>query len=241
MKKTLSILLTLCLLLASASALADVDLSYLKEQPDIFDIYEGEEMSSACTTMTAGDLSFEHAHESDYNYSFTYFELWFEKGSDVIYPVLNVVYCADDPLNIYAISFDVEGTRYTFDVDPDEPDQEEHGISESRIIFFGPESFDFLVALENITDDCDTADEMMAHRITAILHGDEDLTVTLSDVFLIDFYIILEEAYMELGGMDTFDQLEEVSSFMTTEEIPAEDLENAVDDITEKLRNMFNK
>ena len=245
MKKTLSFLLTLCLLLTAASALADVDLSHLKENPEVFDIYEGDSIRSVCTTMTAADLSFEHAHESDYYYSSTYFELWFFDDSDVIYPVLNVIYCADEPLNITAVSFDVEGTRYTFEVDPDEPEPLDNGIEEDRLIFFGPQNLAFWVALENIVDACDSAEEMQQHRITAVLHGDEDLTVTLSDVFLLDFYIIIKDAYLNLNGMDTMGQLDGVASAMTTEalspaETPAEE-GGDVNDITEKLRNMFNK
>lgn len=245
MKKTLSFLLALCLLLTAASALADLDLSYLKEYPDVFDVYEGDGFTSVCTTMTAADLSFVHAHESDYNYSSTYFELMYLDDYGVLYPILNVCYCADDPQHIRAVSFDVEGTRYTFEVDPVEPEQLEHGISEDLLIYFGPENADFLVALENIVDECSSADEMMTHRIPAILHGDEDLTVTLSDAFLLDFAIIMKDAYQRLDGNKTFDQLSEVASALTTEAIAPEEtpakVENDMDDITEKLRNMFNK
>ena len=245
MKKTASLLLSLCLLLSAASALADVDLTYVKENPDIFEVYEGEGTCSISTTMTSGDLSFEHAHESEYYYSSTYFELWILDGEDVIYPVLSVNYCADDPLNITAVSFDVEGVRYTFQVEPDEPTQFDNGISEDHLIFFGPENIAFLAALENIVDAYDNADDLMENRITAILHGDEDLTVTLSDAFLLDYYIVIKDAFLTLNGMDTFDKLDFIATPMTMEEIgteePPADPGNTDDEIAEKLRNMFNK
>ncbi|MBR5344872.1 MAG: hypothetical protein IK127_03525 [Clostridia bacterium] len=254
MKRIAALLLTLCLLLTAASALADVDLSYLEQYPDIFDVTQGEVLTFICDSMTAEDLSFVHAHESDYRYSYMYFELWIENGYDVIYPVLNIVYNADELLNITAVSFDLEGVRYTFSVDLDEPDRDEKGITEDPLIFFGIENVEFLSALEDIVDDCDTAEEMEEYRITAILHGDEDLTVTLSDAFLLDFYIVIKDAFIELGGLDNFDQIY-IATPMTMEAIdswdewePDEVEEDEPDDetaggkdITDILREMFHK
>ena len=237
MKKTLSFLLALCLLLTASSALADVDFSYVKENPDFFEVYEGDVLRTIRSTMTSKDLSFEHAHESDYYYSTTYFELGFLKNSNVIYPMLAVNYFADNPLNITAVSFDVEGTRYTFAVNPDEPKQLENGIQEKCLIYFGPGSIDFLIALEDIVLACENADELMEHRIPAVLHGDEELTVTLSNVFLLDYYFIIEDAYKALNGQDSFALLAEVESDMTTENVSPAGNGGDVNSIMEKLRN----
>ena len=43
--------------------------------------------------------------------------------------------------------------------------------------------------------------QIWENRITAILHGDEDLTVTLSDAFLLDYYIVIKDAFLTLNGI----------------------------------------
>ena len=221
MKKLVSLLLALCLLLASASALADVDLSYLEEYPDVFQVSKGDTLTFICDTLTAADLAFDHPHSNGKLYSFTYFSLWIPNGDDTVYPMLDVIYCADEPLNITSVSFDVAGVRYTFAVETDEPSADENGVTEDCRIYLGVESFEFLNALTTEVAACETDEELFSDYITATLHGDEDLTVTLASPFLLDYYLIMVEAFTMTGGLDNVSMLTGATA-MTMETIPVE-------------------
>ncbi len=248
MKKAAAFLLALCLL--TGFALAEVDLSYVRESPNIFTVEDDDpELIYIYDTYSAEDLHFIHAHESDYRWSFTYFELAILDGEMPIYPMMRVIYNADDPLNLHAVSFDVDGTRYTFDVsDSVNTEKDEQSTTESAIIFFSSENFAFLNALTAVTDRYGTAEEMRTVRINAVLHGDEDLTVTLNENFLLDFWLVVEDAFKEMGGMSALDDVD-LTTDMTVSEAPApaetpedpDDDSVTEDELTQKLLELLGK
>ena len=221
MKRIAALLLALCLLMTAASALADVDITYLEENPDVFRVQKGDTLTYVCSTLSAADLAFEHAYSNGKLYSFTCFSLLIPNGSDVVYPVLDVIYCADAPLNITTVSIEVGDVQYTFAVSSDGPAQNENGVSEDCMILFGVENFEFLEALSNEMAACKTEEDLLTHKYKATLRGDEEVTTTFSGAFLLDFYLIIVEAFTEVGGLSEVSQLSGASTMMT-DSIPQE-------------------
>ncbi|MBR4459664.1 MAG: hypothetical protein IKS31_11960 [Clostridia bacterium] len=225
MKRVPAILLALTLILTCAQALADFDLSYFDGKDDVFSVETEEEdgvvYTFVETQLTFANLSFEHAHESEKRYSYTRFDLLYAvgDGDPVCYPRLWVTYCADAFLNIDSVTFRVEGTDYTFsDLKASAiRTDDEKGCVEELPIVFGRNSLPFLGALEKITDRSADTRELSTVRITAVLHGDEDLTVQLSENFMLDFYLIIEDALLSTDGLSTIDKTDE--SPMRTEEV----------------------
>ncbi len=216
MKRAAALFLALALLLSASSAMADFDLSHLKENPQVFSVTETDLSTFVSSQMNAEQLFFTHPYESESMYSFTYFSLWLPAGMDKIWPVLKVFYASDRPINMTGISFEVGGVQYTFTGELHELEEEEDGITEDIAIFFGPENLDFLAALETYVDE-DNLESLLSTPISAVIHGDEDLAVTLNEAFMLDFYVVIEMAMFDLGGLDKL--AEGIASEMVTSEI----------------------
>ena len=219
MKRFVALLLTFGILIAAGSALAEVDLSYLEQNPDLFLIETIGDDAVICDTLSARDLAF--LYESDALMSYMYFRLRIPSGTDLVYPEIKLVYTAKAPLNLKAVSFDVGDYRYTFKPVTFGPEPYESGFLEECTISFAGRNTAFLSALAEAMIDADTTsvDDLLQLRVTAVLHGDRDVTVTLSEAFLLDFYLIFEDAYFGIGGPDSFDRLSE-ATWMTMEPVP---------------------
>lgn len=219
MKKILCIIMSLCFLFADISVLAEVDLSYVEQYPDAFLVETIGDAVIICDTLSARDLAF--LYENDALMSYTYFRLRIPSGTDLVYPELKLVYTDKTPLNLTAVSFDVGDYRYTFRLANAGPQPYESGFIEECTITFAGRNVAFLSALVEAMMDADTTsiDDLLQLRISAVLHGDRDVTVTLSEAFLLDFYLIFEGAYDGIGGPDSFGLLTD-TTWMTMEPVP---------------------
>lgn len=246
MRKPIAALLALCMLLGLGAAFAEVDLSYVQASPNIFDVDETDDgLIFIDSTLSSEQVACTHEHESDSYYSCIYWELAIVDNEPPVYPLLTVSINADQPLNIRAVSFDVDGRRFTFDVAEDISRKTEEGNTREFVtIFLGPTNIEFLIAMENVSDACGTdLDAMRAVRITGVLHGDEDIAIALSENFVVDFFLVIEDAWLELGGLDTFSEIT-FDTPMTESEIPADAVtENGTvteEDLTDTLLNLWN-
>ena len=250
MRKLTALLASLCLCLCLSPALPaaaeDFDFSYFRERDNIFAVDQEEEDGVVYTfvesTLPASSLSFQHAHESDTRYSYTNFDLLFAEGSkSVCYPRLWVVYCADEFLDIDKVTFYVDGQSFTFLSlkDEDLRTDDEKGCMEELPIIFGKNSLGFLDALGAIQETCATADELREHRIVAVLHGkDEELTVTLSENFLLDYFLIIVDGYMNTVGMATIDSTDPTPMITRTEAAPPDPI-GAAGRVEDALLRLF--
>ena len=217
MKKWISMLLALCLL--GTTALADVlDLSYVREKNSIFNIDVDNESDVAFikSTTSAKERSFVHKYESDTRYSSTRFDvLVVDYSKTTAYPVprLWITYAADEFLYINSVSFYVDGKKFTFSgiSNKDWQNKFDNGIVEECLIKFGSEQIDFLVAMEHELKKYPTYDELMdpekGPKIRMVLHGKEDVEVTLGSYYVMDFAFVIEGAYLNMNGMDYIEKV----------------------------------
>ena len=107
--------------------------------------------------------------------------------------------------NIEGVSFQLNGKTYTFTgvSDPERQTykEEEDAYTERLLIIFDDQSLDFIAEMEAYCETCNTVEAMNEHPITMILHGDEDIVVTLGSGFMSDFMII-KELFIDCGGLD---------------------------------------
>ncbi len=215
MRKTFALLLALTLLCACFPALAEIDLTYVRENTRYFtmDVNTDEDVAFITANLSVEDRSFVHKYESDTRYSFTEFDLLaidYSKPSIYIVPRLWIYYAADEYLMIDSVSFNIDGTRYTFtDVgSADRRTRDDNGCIEKLLIKFSNENLDFLVALANYIKPFDTYDKLKSNaKITMTLHGREDVTVDLTGDFFLDFKVVITGAFLEVDGFSTIDQV----------------------------------
>lgn len=206
----LSAVLMIVLSMSSAFA-ASLNLTYVRNNPDIFtiDLNSAGNAVFVETVLTAKDRHFLHKYESDYYWSSTQFDvLGLGYGTNDAYPVwrLWIVYANDIGYQyIDSVTFILEGKSYTF-TDIDDPDWLTHNETsylEELLIKFGLENLDFVVALEQY---CNKLEDVDDFQCTLILHGREDITVTLGGGFALDF-VLTKKAYIEMDGLDTIDRV----------------------------------
>ena len=224
MKKIVSFILALTLLLSCASSLAaGYDVSYIKENSNVFtiDVDEDSGIAFVESVLSAKDRSFVHKHESDYRYSSTMFDiLVINYGKSSAYPVprLWITYCADEYIYYDSVTITLDGKDYTFSgiSDPDWRTKDEKGVIEEALIKFGTDNLAFLAALENYREKFPSYDELMDEtngpKIKMVLHGrNEDIKVTLDGGFVLDFALIIEGAYINTNGTDYLDKVNSTS------------------------------
>ena len=205
MKKIIAFFVSVMLLLAlAAPALAATpDLTFVKANPDVFSLTTSEDGEDlyVSTVLTAKNLHFVHKYESNYYWSFTRFEIAVpDYQTDEAAPLwqLWITYSNDlKIMEIDSVTFIVNGRSFTFSgiSDPRLQTQKENGFIEEMMICFGSEGLDFLLAMEEY---CGTLNDANDFRCTMILHGSEDITVTLGGAFVLDF-LSTRQAYMEMG------------------------------------------
>ena len=221
MKKFLLLLLAALLACsASATALADLDLSSVTASEDIYDLTVNEESEAAFiqTLLTSGDRAFVHSHESSTRYSNTKFDiLVVNHGTEDAYPVLRlwIVYCADDGfMNFDSASFILDGKAYTFtDIsDPDWHTQDDDGYVEQMLIRFSPENISFASALLQVLstaqseagENAELMDALNRASVRLVLHGDEEIEAELGVGFLLDF-LAMQTCMVNINGMEYLD------------------------------------
>ncbi len=223
MKKWTALVLCLTLICSCFSAVlaesggtaasAGYDLSTILENTSMFTVDVDEEQNVAFveSNISVSMKAFTHQYESEKRYSYPHFDiLVVNYGTEAAYPVLRLwtTYCADQFLNISSITFTVGGKDYTFTEVADEGRKvsDEDGAKENLLIRFGDGNLEFLVALENSLNGyeelTDLLDETKAPQLKVVLHGDEDVEVTLGGVFLVDFLFICEKGFADTNGFN---------------------------------------
>lgn len=211
--KKLALLLALVLLMTCASgALAEVDLSEVHENPNIFtlDVLDSG-VAVVETTMSVQLRSFTHKYESDAYYSSTQFDFAVVNyGQSTAYVVqrLWISFATnDDFMDIDSVTFHVGGQDFTFTdiTDPEWYTRTEKGCMQRVMIKFGRSNLAFLAALEKCVPDDPMQLSETDGLITMTLHGLEDVEVSLTSGFLTDFAVI-KEAFLEANGGDYLDK-----------------------------------
>lgn len=209
LKKGLCLLLALALFLPMMAAAERLDLSKIREAPELFTIDVDAEYDVAFieTTLSVKERSFVHEFESDVRYSSTMFDVlvrnYFETDS---YPVFRlwINYCADDFLYINSVTFELNGVKYTFTGVSDSEwrtTYDDGGIGERLLIKFDYDNLGFLADLESATNGIDkNPDRVDDLNITLTLHGIKDVTVQLGEGFWTDF-VAMRSGWISTGGV----------------------------------------
>lgn len=215
MKKLLALVLALVLsCCALSAAFADVDLTTVRENSNLFTLDVSDDGTAAFieSQLTVATRSFVHKYESDNRYSSTQWDvLLVNYDTPDVYPVFRlwVNYCADEYLNLKSVSFIFDGKEYLFtgvSEDAEWHRKDEKGVIEQALIKFGTSNLAFPAALENIfsgVDDIQAAAQ--SAKCTMILHGDEDIEVELGEGFFMDF-LGVKLAYTGINGLDYADK-----------------------------------
>ena len=242
MKRILVLLLAVAMMLPAAALASEesggLDLSVFTSQPEVFNVADETERAGGYfiwLNEPATACAFVHAHESDYLYSTAQFELAvYPAGTGaVVVPRLQIVYSADEPVNLHAVSIDVGGQRWHFEipsVDYSLSDKGSQGIQEHVQLLFAKENWAFMTALdalleETIRDAEDPVQAMSQSPVHAVLHGDrEDLEITFNPGFLYEYLAVVNYGIGRLSESTAVSLAPDptVATPVTTEPIPAE-------------------
>lgn len=212
--KKLALLLALVLLMTCVGgALAEVDLSEVHENPNIFklDVIDDEGVAVVDTTMSAKLRSFTHKYESDAYYSTTQFDFivvdYLKPTAYVVQRLWIAFATNDDFMDIDSVTFHVNGQDFTFTdiADSEWFERTEKGCMQRVMIEFGLSNLAFLAALEKCVPDDPMQLGATDGLITMTLHGSEDVEVSLTSGFLTDFAVI-KEAFLEANGGEYLDK-----------------------------------
>lgn len=215
MKRLLAIILAVIMMSAIlCGALAELDLSYIRENPDLYtiDVSDSGEAAFIETALNTAGRSFTHKYESANRYNSTKFDiLVLDYLKTSAYPVMRlwITYCADDNyMNINSVSFIIDGTKYTFSgvADPEWYTKDDSGYMEQILIRFNQENISFLAAMiGQITGDGDFDQLLESAECKMILHGREDIEVDLGQGFFLDYYAIAN-AMLQIDGFEYLDK-----------------------------------
>ena len=225
MKRILLSLIALTLALTlTAAALAEPDLSPIRENDSLFtlDIDSENDVAFIQSTMTAAERSFTHDSESVKLYSDTMFDIIvISQSRDDGYPVMRlwITYSADDGfLNIDSVTFIVGGREFSFSgiASSDWCQHDERGYLEQVLIKFGTDNISFLAALNDLIEAAPgegIGDKAANASCTMILHGSRDVYVELGKNFFLDY----ETIFLGMSSIGGFDYLEKAVATEMTE------------------------
>ena len=215
MKRVISLLLVfvmMAMLCTQALAVREpLDLSAVRNSDYLtLDVNKDSNAAFIESSLSTADRSFNHKYENDYLYSSTKFDILIVDYFGDSYPVFRlwINYTADKFQYITAVTFIIDGVRYTFSgiSDTDHLYELENGVSEDLLIKFGTDNIGFITALgEYILPAVEGKKEYSDIDITMILHGIEDISVDLDMGFILDF-ILLMNAFSEIGGIPYLDE-----------------------------------
>lgn len=208
MKKYIALMLTILFALSLASsAMAAYDFSFVAEYDGLYEVslHEDEDYAfiDCISNSSVADYSFATPYESEQYYSYLYNDLIvLDYSTDEAYSVwrLWVEYTGTQTIKANKIAFTFDGKTFTFGnlYDEENMDREENGdYAETYMIKFGPDSLPFIEALSTYVDTLSTGDSpydslMSNGAITMTMYGaDEKITVTLPNLFLMDFDVML--------------------------------------------------
>lgn len=206
MKKWIALLLTMMVFLATvpSTALATFDLSYYTQRPETFQVETNSDLGLGIITTKGRpyDYRFTHKYNSEHYFSAISNAIvvnnCFQPSAFPSF-ITHIVYHADQPLNIHAVSFVWGGMTCTFTDDDsgvlNNIIQLDNGICEDIVIEYGSESSDFYSTILgyatfwfSMRDDNGQLREPADMKM--ILHGTEDVEVILPLNFWVDFTLL---------------------------------------------------
>ena len=215
--RILASILALVLALNAGAALAEFDMSVIRENKYLkIDVDKDSDVAYIESTFSAKDCSFTHDNDSPTRYSVTEFDIlminYFSSGT---YPILRLwMYVSTESQFYYynSVSFTVKDKTYTFsDVsNKDWFDQGDKYYEQQLLIKFGPKSLDFLLALFELAGEGFEAGSFDDIHIPVVFHGTKDINGTLDKGFLVEYYLLIS-AFIEAGGLDYLDKVMETS------------------------------
>ena len=201
MKKLCALVLFLSLVLVGSVSLATstIDLSYFRENSNLYsiDVNNDSEVAFITTTLNAASRCFHHDNEHDQYYStFESDILVHDYFSSEPYGVMRIWinYFAKDFLNINSVTFQIGGKDYTFTgcCENDwKVKLDNGGVEEQALIIASDSNWDFWSALIDILDPLleNGLDDFTP--IPVILHGSRDVTITMDAGAAVDFASIV--------------------------------------------------
>ena len=172
------------------------------------DLNEDGSVAFVESQLTAATRSFTTPYEHPRYYNSTLWDIViprYDTGNPAPRIRLWIRYYGTQFANIEGVSFQLNGKTYTFTgvSDPERQTykEEEDAYTERLLIIFDDQSLDFIAEMEAYCENCNTVEAMNEHPITMILHGDEDIVITLGSGFMSDFMII-KELFIDCGGLD---------------------------------------
>lgn len=206
MKKVISFILFVTLMFTTVPvfALPTFEMSFYSSNANIYSVDVDSDSGVAFieTKSSNSELAFTHKYESNFYYSTIRSDIlvidYFKSNR---YPVFRtwIDYRADKALNIYAVSFVIDGKTYTFSdvADRDRIEKLDNGVSEKLLIKYGSANSDFFasVAADSLSyafsrygGEGDS--EVETPQMKMILHGTEDVEVDIPANFWVDFSLL---------------------------------------------------
>ncbi len=213
MRQLLALLLALTLLAGASASLADglIDLTHVRENSEYFtlDVNADADVAFVEARLSNRDRAFDHPRAIPDDPSHTWFDILLgDYGKSTVYaiPRLWIAYCAEEYLNVASVTITVDGVDYTF-TDVASEDRrgalETGGVGENLVICFGMENLTFLMALEEKVNAIGEYEDLLATPTRMVLHGAEDVEVELPGCFLLDFFMVMKGAFVQINGFST--------------------------------------
>ena len=201
MRRWIAALMTLAMLLAACvPALAELDLTHTREST-LFRIDEGAggEYAFVSLALDITEMGFTHRYALSDQPSFAYSDLLINRyGTADAYAVWRLwfEYKATQSLNIHAVTILLDGKSYTFSDLSGLVNNEEHDdyILETPCIVFGSQNtefwLDYLIKCETLENKVEI---LNGWNLPVILHGDEDVEITVNGATLFSLFAVGEE------------------------------------------------
>ena len=209
MKKLLSVVLALALTLGvCASAMADVDLSSVRNS-DIFYInVESSGNAFVGSFIPYSWATFDHPNAVDGHASFAYSDIivtdyYGTTGSQRAVWRWWLEYNAPYYLGITSVTFDLDGTYYTFSGVGGTSQMEDNGsyVTENICLVFGSENMMFWLLFLFKCEALDDITEIADWTMPVVLHGTRDVETEMNGYALLDLYLV-GEAALQITGFD---------------------------------------
>ena len=216
MKRFVAILLVAVLgcILPAAAAGESLDLTFVKEYPELYRISDEENSDEVIidSTVPPADRTFDHKYASTGETGCRVRSgICLTKEDDGSwFPLLFMYfddYTKDAFLEIGSVTFVVGEKEFTFSDFAYDKELVDGKYYETFQIFFGNNNIDFIAALADLISTQENEEQIMKMTGEMILHGKKDVTVILSGGFYYDAFLLLL-AMSRINGFEYFEYVE---------------------------------